>query len=107
MKVVKKSYNVLTIDCGDVTPSTPKVLGTNADYQMIKSAAAKSGILRLKAIVSDFPIMGTFSVNPWQLEDKLECTCVTDAGGTLTVCVVTLEPSDDGLKGTLVMNTLS
>lgn len=107
MKVEKKSYNVLTIDCGVVTPNTPKLLGTNADYAMIKGAANKSGILRLKAVVNDFPLFGTFSVNPWEREDKLECTCVTDAGGTLTVCVVTLEPSNDGLKGTLVMNTLS
>ena len=107
MKVEKKSYNVITIDCGVVTPGTAKVIGTNADYQMVKAATTKSGILRMKAVVSDFPIMGTFSVNPWQLEDKLECTCVTNVGGTLTVCVATLEPSDDGFKGTLVMTTLS
>lgn len=106
MKVEKKSYNIITIDCGVVVPETPKVLGTNADYLMIKETTTKSGIVRLKAVVNNFPIMGTFSVNPWQLDDKLECTCVT-AHDTLTVCVVTLEPSDDGLKGTLVMNPLS
>mgnify|MGYP003289480291 CR=1 FL=1 len=48
MKVLNSSYNVLTIDIGTITAGTDTVIGTELDYRAIKSAAAKSGIIRGK-----------------------------------------------------------
>lgn len=107
MKVVEKSYNVLTIDVGEMTSGTPKIIGTVLDYQALKKITGKSGILRVKCKLGGFPVMGTMSVNPWQLEDKLELTCVTYAGETLQALVGTLEPTASGLQATVVATPLS
>lgn len=106
MKVLSKSYNVNLIDVGAITSGVAKVIGTNKDYVALKKAAVKSGLLRVKALISDFPICGTGLVNPWQLEDKLEVTFLTNVGETLQVIVATIEPSDDGMKGTIVITQL-
>lgn len=107
MKVVEKSYNVLTIDVGEMTSGVAKVIGTNQDYLTIKKITGKSGILRVKAVLAGLPVYGTMAVNPWQLEDKLELTCVTYAGDTLQALIGCLEPSNDGCKATVTVNALS
>ena len=106
MKVLAKSYNVNLIDVGEVTSGVAKVIGTNKDYVALKKTTLKSGLLRVQAVVGDFPICGTGLVNPWMLEDKLEVTFLTNVGETLQVMVATIEPSDDGMKGTLVITQL-
>ena len=109
MKVTKSCYNVLTIEPGKtLTSDTPTVIGTNADYEVIKKCTAKSGILRVKATIDGAAIFGTLNVNPWTGADKLECTCVTAAGtADATAVVATLEPSDDGLKATVSLVALA
>lgn len=111
MKVISKSYNVLTIIIEQpLLNNTPTVIGTNEDYYMIKNMTAKSGIIRVKCKFggpSGADMFGTCVVNPWVNEDKLEVTCVTGFGGSLGVMIGTVEPSDDGLKVTLTGNPLS
>ena len=107
MKVVEKSYNVLTIDVGTMTPGTAKVIGTNLDYQAIKRIASKSGLLRVRAAIGGLPMEGTMNVNPWKLEDKIELSCVTYAGDELKALIGTLEPSTDGLKATIAIHDLA
>lgn len=107
MKIVQKSYNVLTIDVGTITPGTPKVIGTNLDYQAIKRISAKSGLLKVMAVMGGFPMSGTMAVNPWMQDDKLEVTCLTNVGEQLKAIVGTLEPSDDGMKATVTVQELS
>lgn len=102
MLVKNNSYNVLTIEIEDaLTDSTPKVVGTNLDYEMIKKMTAKSGILRVKCTIGSATMFGTMNVNPWAAEDKLECTCVTNFGGAPKAVIATIEPSDDGMKATV------
>lgn len=106
MKVVEKSYNVLTIDVGEITPGTPKVIGTNLDYQAIKRITGKSGLLKVRAVIGDFPMSGTMAINPWMQDDKLEATCLTNVGEELKAIVGTLEPSLDGMKATVILQDL-
>lgn len=98
---------MLTINVGEITPGTAKIIGTNTDYEVIKKVTGKSGILRVKCVIGGLPMFGTMSVNPWQLEDKLECSCVTYGGDSLKALIGTLEPSDDGLKATLAVHSLA
>lgn len=111
MKVLKNSYNVLTILIEQpLSNNTPTVIGTNEDYEMIKKMTAKSGILRIRCKFggpSGIDIFGTCAVNPWVGEDKLEVTAISGVGGSLGAFIGTLEPSDDGLKGTLTGNPIS
>lgn len=107
MKVLARSYNVNLIDVGTVTSGVAKVIGTNKDYASLKKIANKSGLLRVQAVLGGLPICGTGLVNPWMLEDKLEVTFLTYAGETLQVIVGTIEPSDDGMKATIVVNPIS
>lgn len=90
MKVMNNSYNVLTIDIGTVTANTDTVVGTELDYRAIKATAAKSGIIRVKAKIGDNQMFGTCEVNPWTAEDKLECTCLTNFGGSARGIVATV-----------------
>lgn len=107
MKVLCKSYNVLTIEIEDqLTSGTPKVIGTNDDYKMIKNMAAKSGILRVKCNIGGNEMFGTCAVNPYVGADKLEATCLTYAGGSATGVLATIEPSDDGLKVTVTVASI-
>lgn len=104
MKVLCKSYNVLTIEIPEaLTSGTPKIIGTNDDYEMIKNMTAKSGILRVKCTVGGVAMFGTCAVNPWAGADKLEATCLTYAAGAATGVQATIEPSDDGLKVTVTV----
>ena len=107
MKVVEKSYNVLMIDVGEITSGVAKVIGTNQDYVTLKKVTGKSGILRVKASIGGFPMCGTMAVNPWMQDDKLECTCLTNVGNTLQAIVGTVEPSDDGMKATVIITPIS
>lgn len=107
MKVVEKSYNVLTIDVGEITPGTPKVIGTNLDYHAVKRITGKSGLLKVKAVIGGFPMSGTMSINPWMQDDKLEATCLTNVGEELKAIVGTLEPSDDGMKATVAIHAIA
>ena len=107
MKVLARNYNVNLIDVGEMTSGVAKVIGTNKDYATLKKIANKSGLLRVKAVIGGLPICGTGLVNPWMLEDKLEVTFLTYAGETLQVIVGTVEPSDDGMKATIVVNPIS
>ena len=107
MKVLARSYNVNLIDVGEITSDVAKVIGTNKDYATLKKIANKSGLLRVQAVIGGLPICGTGLVNPWMLEDKLEVTFLTYAGETLQVIVGTVEPSDDGMKATIVINPIS
>ena len=90
MKVMNNSYNVLTIDIGTVTANTDTVIVTELDYRAIKSATAKSGIIRVKAKIGDNQMFGTCEVNPWTGEDKLECTCLTNFGESPQAIVATV-----------------
>lgn len=107
MKVVEKSYNVLTIDVGTITPGTAKVIGTNLDYQAIKRNTAKSGLLKVRAVIGDFPMFGTMAVNPWMQDDKLEVTCLTNVGLELKAIIGTIEPSDAGMKATVTVQEIT
>lgn len=107
MKVVEKSYNVLTIDVGTITPGTAKVIGTNLDYQAIKRITGKSGLLKVRAVIGDFPMSGTMAVNPWMQDDKLEVTCLTNVGLELKAIIGTIEPSDDGMKATVTVQEIT
>lgn len=107
MKVVQKSYNVLTIDVGTITPGTPKVIGSNLDYQAIKRITSKSGLLKVQAVIGDFPMSGTMAINPWMQDDKLEATCLTNVGLELKAIVGTLEPSAEGMKATVTIQELA
>lgn len=90
MKVMNNSYNVLTIDIGTVTANTDTVVGIELDYRAIKNTAAKSGIIRVKAKIGDNQMFGTCEVNPWTAEDKLECTCLTNFGGSAQAIIATV-----------------
>ena len=108
MKVVNSVYNVMTIEIDDaLTSGVAAVIGSNEDYEQIKNVANKSGLLRIKATVGNTPMYSTLNVNPWCLQDKLELSCVTYGGGALSAVIVTLEPSDDGMKGTVTIIPLS
>lgn len=108
MKVMNSVYNVMSIEIEDtLTSGVAAVIGTNEDYEMIKKVANKSGLLRIKAKIGSVPMYGTLNVNPWCLEDKLELSCVTYGGGALAAVIATLEPSDDGMKGTVTIIPLS
>lgn len=107
MKVIQKSYNVLTIDVGTITPGTATVIGTNLDYQAIKRIAGKSGLLKVQAVIGGFPMSGTMAVNPWMQEDKLEVTCLTNVEYELKAITGTIEPSDDGMKATISVQELA
>ena len=106
MKVVQKSYNVLTIDIGSVENNTPKVVGTLLDYQMIKKCTSKSGVIRVKATISGNQMFGSCGVNPWAAEDKLECVCSTNYGGTIKWVIATVEPVDSGCQVTVSVQTI-
>lgn len=90
MKVMNNSYNVMTIDIGTVTANTDTVVGTELDYRAIKYTTAKSGIIKVKAKIGDNQMYGTCEVNPWTAEDKLECTCLTNFGGSAQAVVATV-----------------
>lgn len=107
MKVLKKIYNVMLLDVGEITSGEAKVIGTNQDYEELKKIANKSGLIRVQAVMSDLPICGTGLVNPWMLDDKLEVTFLTNAGYTLQAIVATIEPSDDGMKVTVTPAVLA
>ena len=108
MKVVNSVYNVMTIEIEDaMTSGVAQVIGTNEDYARIKKIANKSGLLRVKATIGELPMFGTLNVNPWCLEDKLEVSCVTYGGDALYAVIGTLEPTDDGMKATVTLNSLS
>ena len=101
MKVVSKSYNVLSVIIDTaITPDTPTVIGTNDDYLMIKRCTKKSGILIGEVTIGGNTIKGAMNVNPWTAADKLECSVLTNIQNGLTAIIVTLEPSDDGMKAT-------
>ena len=107
MKVAKSVYNVLTIDIDSaITPGTPVIVGTNMDYEMIKKCTAKSGILKVNATIGGAAMCGTLNVNPWAGADKLECTCVTAAGGEISAIVATIEPTDSGMLCTLTKTAI-
>lgn len=106
MKVIQKSYNVLTIDIGSVENGVPKVVGTLLDYQMIKKCAGKSGVIRVKVSIDGNEMFGTCAVNPWAAEDKLECVCSTNYGGTIKWVVATVEPVTAGCKATVSVVTI-
>lgn len=107
MKVLEKSYNVLTIDVGTITPGTAKVIGTNLDYQAIKRITGKSGLLKVNAVIDNFPMSGTMAVNPWMQDDKLDVTCLTNVGLELKAIVGTLEPSASGMKATVTVQEIA
>ena len=101
MKVVSRSYNVLSVIIdATVTPDTPVVVGTNDDYTMIKRCTAKSGVLIGEVTISGQKIKGAMNVNPWTGADKLECSVLTNSQDGLAAIIVTLEPSDSGMKAT-------
>ena len=106
MKILKSNYNVTLIDVGEITDGVAKVIGTNKDYERLKKIATKSGLIRIQAVLSNLAICGTGLVNPWMAEDKLEVTFLTNVGLELKAIVATIEPSDDGMKGTVVVKAL-
>ena len=108
MKVVNSVYNVMSIEIEDaLTSGVAQVIGTNEDYEVIKKVTNKRGLVRIKATIGNLPMYGTLNVNPWCLEDKLELSCVTYGSGALAAVIATLEPSDDGMKGTVTIIPLS
>lgn len=107
MKVLNSFYNVLTVKVEEaITSGTPAIIGTLNDYEMIKRVTAKSGLLRVKVKIGGNDMMGTCSVNPSVSADMIECTCLTDFGGTLQAVVALLEPDDNGLKATITVKAI-
>lgn len=106
MKVMNSSYNVLTIDIGTIVEDTKTLVGTVADFRMIKRCTAKSGIIKVKMTMGGNTMIGTCEVNPWATEDKLECTSLTMFGGTLQAVVATVECDSDGCKVTVGLETV-
>lgn len=106
MKVMNNSYNVLTIDIGTITASTDTEIGTELDYRAIKSATAKSGIIRVKAKIGDNQMFGTCEVNPWTGADKLECTCLTNFGGSAQAIVATVWAATGKCYANVVVSSL-
>ena len=98
MKVMNNSYNVLTIDIGSVTAGTDTEVGTSLDYRAIKKCAGKSGVIRVKATIGGNSMMGTCEVNPSTTGDLLECTCLTNYGGSLKAVVATVWEADGKCK---------
>lgn len=90
MKVLNSSYNVLTIDIGTINASTDTEVGSALDYRAIKRCSAKSGLVRVKCVIGGNSMMGTCEVNPSTTGDLLECTCLTNYGGTLQAVVATV-----------------
>ena len=106
MKVLNSSYNVLTIDIGSVTAGTDTEIGTALDYRAIKRCTAKSGVIRVKATIGGNVMIGTCEVNPWALEDKLECTCLTNFGGALKAVVATVWMADGKCKANVTVSSI-
>lgn len=107
MKVLNSSYNVLTIDIGTVTAGTDTVVGTALDYRAIKRCTAKSGVIRVKATIGGNVMIGTCEVNPWALEDKLECTCLTNFGEALKAIVATVWVDGGNCKANVTISSIS
>lgn len=106
MKVINSSYNVLTIDIGSVTAGSDTNVGTALDYRMIKRCSTKSGVIRVKATIGGNVMIGTCEVNPWALEDKLECTCLTNFGGALKAVVATVWEDAGVCKANVVVSSI-
>lgn len=107
MKVINSSYNVLTIDIGSITAGSDTTVGTALDYRMIKRCTAKSGVIRVKATIGGNVMIGTCEVNPWALEDKLECTCLTNFGDALKAIVATVWEDAGACKVNVVVTSIS
>lgn len=107
MKVINSSYNVLTIDIGSITGGTDTTIGTALDYRMIKRCTGKSGILRVMCKIGDDAMFGTCEVNPSATGDLLECTCLTNYGGSLKAVVATVWADGDACKANVSVSSLS
>ena len=107
MKVINSSYNVLTIDIGEVTSGTDTIVGTSLDYRAIKRCTKKSGIIRVKAKISGNSMMGTCEVNPSTTGDLLECTCLTNYGNSLKAVVATVWEDEGKCKTNVSITSLS
>lgn len=106
MKVLNSSYNVLTIDIGTVTASTDVTVGTALDYRAIKRCTGKSGVIRVKAKIGVNVMFGTCEVNPWADGSKLECTCLTNFGGSLQAVVATVWEADGACKANVTVTAI-
>ena len=106
MKVLNSSYNVLTIDIGTVSAGVDTNIGTALDYRAIKRCTAKSGVIKVRCKIGDNVMIGTCEVNPWALEDKLECTCLTNFGGALKAIVATVWAADGKCKANVTVTSI-
>lgn len=106
MKVLNSSYNVLTIDIGTVTAGTDTTIGTALDYRAIKRCTAKSGVIKVKVKIGDNVMIGTCEVNPWADGSKLECTSLTNFGGSLKAVVATVWEDAGACKANVAVTTI-
>ncbi len=107
MKVLNSSYNVLTVDIGTITSDTDTTVGTALDYKTIKRCTAKSGIIKVKMKIGDNVMMGTCEVNPWADGTKLECTSLTNFGGSLKAVVATVWEDSGACKANVTVTAIS
>lgn len=107
MKVINSSYNVLTIDIGSITAGSDTSVGTALDYRMIKRCSAKSGLVRVKAVIGGNSMMGTCEVNPSTTGDLLECTCLTNYGDALKAVVAKVWEDAGACKVNVVVTSIS